>query len=61
MLASKPRRFLVPRLLRLVAIGFLISALSTLGCYQRSVAPSVKYNEDDAKLLEKELEKMDWE
>jgi hypothetical protein len=61
MLASKRRRFLVPRLFRLVTIGFLVTTLSFVGCYRRSVAPEVKYNEDDVKLLEKELEKMDWE
>ena len=61
MLTSKRRRFLVPRLFRLVTIGFLVSTFSFVGCYRRSVAPEVKYNEDDVKLLEKELEKIDWE
>lgn len=60
-IAMEAHRFLVPWLFRLIAIGFLIGTLSMAGCYQRSIAPPVKYNEEDAKLLEKELEQMDWE
>lgn len=61
MLASKRRHILVPWLSCLATIGLIINVVSVIGCYQRTVAPSVKYNDDDARLLEKELEKMDWE
>ena len=60
-IAMDGRRFLGPWLFRLVTIGLLISTFSIAGCYQRSIAPPVKYSEEDAKLLDKELEQMDWD
>ncbi len=37
----------------------IVSAIS--GCYQQSIAPPLKYDQQDADLLSEELGQMDWE
>lgn len=39
---------------------FAALLISTTGCYQRNLAPSVEYSQSEVETLNQEIEEMDW-
>jgi len=39
---------------------FAVLLISTTGCYQRNLAPSVEYSQSEVETLNQEIEEMEW-
>ena len=44
-----------------IAMFAILAMAGTTGCYQRTVAPELTYDQPQVDLLEGEIKKLDWE
>lgn len=47
--------------LRWVAIAVILSLAALAGCYQRTVAPELNFDQTQVEALDDQLKKIDWE
>ncbi len=44
-----------------LAILFCLQLILCAGCYQRTVAPELSYDQSDVETLDKEIKNLDWD
>lgn len=44
-----------------LAILFCLPLLFSAGCYQRTIAPEISYDQDQVETLDQEIKKLEWD